>query len=226
MDVELEEKVKKIWQDLESRRYHSGEDKIARSDWLKKVREYEAAVNSPTRALAIASANSDEIEKLALLDNLTELYNYRTFLKELKAEFNRATRYGHAVSLCMLAIDNFEVMREQFGELTGESILRLFGNVIRGAVRDLDIPAKYNYQTFVVVLPQTPPANAALVAERLRQRIGNQAIAHNWQNFSVTASIGVAAFPIHASAHDELIARCFEALDHAIGRGGDRVFCA
>ncbi|HNM50511.1 MAG TPA: hypothetical protein PKN86_12430, partial [Candidatus Obscuribacter sp.] len=59
--------------------------------------------------------------------------------------------------------------------------------------------------------------------ERIRQRVGNQAIVHNWHNFSVTASVGVASFPEHASDYDVLIACAIEALDTALVRGGDRV---
>jgi diguanylate cyclase (GGDEF)-like protein len=192
---------------------------------LQSVREFEAVNTAlPTRA-AIASARGEDIERLALLDNLTELYNYKTFLKELKAEINRARRYKHPVSLCMLAIDNYEAIKQQFGNLTAESVLRIVGNVLRGAIREVDIGAKYDETTFAVVLPNAHASNAALVAERIRQRIGNQAIAHNWQNFSVTASLGVAAYPVHGVAHDELSARALEALSFAIHRGGDRVFC-
>jgi diguanylate cyclase (GGDEF)-like protein len=90
----------------------------------------------------------------------------------------------------------------------------------------VDIPAKYHEQTFAVVLPGADAGAASMVAERIRQRVGNQAISHNWNNFSVTASIGVAAFPAHAAAYDELIARALEALKYAAIRGGDRVLCA
>ena len=62
-----------------------------------------------------------------------------------------------------------------------------------------------------------------MVGERIRQRIGNQAIVHNWQNFSVTASVGVSTFPDHAAEYDELIACSMEALETALIRGGDRV---
>jgi diguanylate cyclase (GGDEF)-like protein len=99
-------------------------------------------------------------------------------------------------------------------------------NVLRGALRELDIPAKYADQQFCIVLPGTTVAGASLVAERIRQRIGNQAIAHNWQSFSVTASIGVAAYPSDATEYDELIARSIEAMGYAINRGGDRVLAA
>jgi diguanylate cyclase (GGDEF)-like protein len=101
--------------------------------------------------------------------------------------------------------------------------LKITANVMRSALREEDMAAKYGTQEFAVILPQAGPAAASMVAERLRQRIANQAIAINWQNFSVTSSAGVAAFPAHADGYDELIARAMEALQWALERGGDRV---
>jgi diguanylate cyclase (GGDEF)-like protein len=72
-------------------------------------------------------------------------------------------------------------------------------------------------------MPKTSLSSAALIAEKVRQKIGNQAITHNWQNFSVTTSVGIASFPEHAHEYDELIARATEVMEQAIERGGDRV---
>jgi diguanylate cyclase (GGDEF)-like protein len=224
MSGQQTEFVQQVFDDLK-RRQAGGRDFAGNTEILQAVRDLEAASTAvPVRA-AIAAARSEDIERLALLDHLTELYNYKTFLKELKAEVNRARRYKHSVSLCMFTIDNYESIREKFGQLTAESVLRVVGNVLRGAVREEDSAGKYSEETFCVVLPSAQAASAAMVSERIRQRIGNQFITHNGQNFSVTASVGVASLPAHANSHDELIARSIEALEHASSRGGDRVFC-
>lgn len=216
--------VQMVFDELKNRQT-GGREFSGSAEILQAVREMEAASTAmPVRA-AIAAARAEDIERLALLDHLTELYNYKTFLKELKAEVNRAKRYKHSVSLCMFTIDNYEAIREKFGQLTAESVLRVVGNVLRGAIREEDSAAKYTEETFCVILPTAHASSAAMVSERIRQRIGNQYITHNGQNFSVTASVGVASLPAHANTHDELIARSIEALEHASSRGGDRVFC-
>jgi Response regulator containing a CheY-like receiver domain and a GGDEF domain len=74
-----------------------------------------------------------------------------------------------------------------------------------------------------LIFPETNASGASIVAERIRQRIGNQSITHNWHNLRVTASIGLAAFPAHAREPDELIERSVRALELAMQRGGDRV---
>jgi diguanylate cyclase (GGDEF)-like protein len=188
---------------------------------IDRVKEYEKA------ELTVAPGGArDGMDRLALLDPMTELYNFRTFLKELKAELNRAQRYKQACSLCLLTVDSFDEVVQERGYLTGDAVLRVVANVLRITLRDSDVPAKYAPQVFAVIFPQTGPAAAAMAAERLRNRIGNQAISHNWQTFSVTASVGVASYPAQAESYDQLIARAIEALEFALERGGDRVFSA
>ena len=104
-----------------------------------------------------------------------------------------------------------------------DALLKIASHAIRSALREVDVACKYSESNYGIILPQTSAAGASLVGERIRQRVGNQAIVHNWHNFSVTASVGVASFPEHASDYDVLIACAIEALDTALVRGGDRV---
>jgi diguanylate cyclase (GGDEF)-like protein len=193
------------------------------SQVLERVKELEQ------RSLLTATENKmnmvkgDEIERLALLDTLTELYNSRTFLKEIKEELKRAKRYKRPVALCMVTVDNFKGISRQYGALTSDAVLKVIGTVLQGAVRDVDIPARYSAEEFAIIFPETNSSGAQIVAERIRQRIGSQAITHNWHNLKVTASVGLAAFPAHAREHDELVARSIQALEMAMQRGGDRV---
>ena len=161
----------------------------ANTERIERVREYEKAETANVPGVR------DGMDRLTVLDAQTELYNYRQFLKELKAELNRAARYKQPCSICLLTVDNFEDVLQQYGFLTGETVLRVVANVLRTTLRESDIPAKYGTQVFAIVFPQTGPAEAALAAERIRKRIGNQAITHNWQGFSVTASLGPGVIP-------------------------------
>lgn len=221
---EQESRLQKIIADSKRRRGMPLTGYLGNLHVLERVRDLERMGNPAQQTATIASARSEDIERLTLIDPLTELYNYRTFLKELKAELSRSKRYKHSVALAILSIDDFDDVTRQYGQLTGDAVLKVVANVLRGALRELDIPARYTAHQFTIILPQTHAAGASLVAERIRQRIGNQAITHNWQSFSVTASIGVAACPAHANEYDELTACATEALDFAIARGGDRVF--
>ncbi len=193
------------------------------SQVLERVKELEQRSLLTTTENKMSMVKGEEIERLALLDTLTELYNSRTFLKEIKEELKRAKRYKRPVALCMVTVDNFKDISRQYGALTSDAVLKVIGSVLQGAVRDVDIPARYSAEEFAIIFPETNSSGAQIVAERIRQRIGSQAITHNWHNLKVTASVGLAAFPAHAREHDELVARSIQALEMAMQRGGDRV---
>jgi diguanylate cyclase (GGDEF)-like protein len=190
---------------------------------LGRVKELENRALLQTTQSSLTTAKGEELERLALLDSLTELYNSRTFLKELKDELKRAKRYKRPVSLVMMSIDGYKEISRQYGALTADAVLKVIANVLRESVRDVDVPSRYSGDEFAIVLPETNAAGAAVVAERIRQRVGTQAITHNWNNLKVTSSIGLASFPAHAREHDELVARSIQALELAVQRGGDRV---
>ncbi len=193
------------------------------SQVIERVKELEQRSLLTSTEQSLAAVKGEEIERLALLDTLTELYNSRTFYKEIKDELKRAKRYKRPVALCMVAIDGFKDVVRQYGSLTSDAVLKVMGNVLRGAVRDVDIPARYSAEEFAIIFPETNASGASIVAERIRQRIGNQSITHNWHNLRVTASVGLAAFPAHAREHDELIEKSVRALELAMQRGGDKV---
>lgn len=195
------------------------------SQVLDRVRELESRSILQNTQTNLHAVKADDLEKLALQDSLTELYNSRTLIKELKDELKRAKRYKRPVSLLMIAVDGHREIQRQYGALTSDAVLKVVASVLNDCVRDVDVAARYSGDEFAIVLPETNSAGAAVVAERIRQKVGTQAITHNWNNIKVTASIGLASFPAHAREHDELIARSVQALELAVQRGGDRV-CA
>jgi two-component system, cell cycle response regulator len=198
-------------------------DVVRLSQTLRRVRDLEHARAAESQKIDAAAMRGEDLERLALLDPLTDLYNHRTFIKELKSELNRARRYQHPVALCMISIDNFEDMYKQYGLLTADAILKIIGNAVKHGIREVDISGRYDTHRFIIALTKSGVSGGAIVAERIRQRIGAQAISYNWESFSLTASFGVAAYPEQAKEWDELIAHALDAMEHATARGGDRV---
>ncbi|MBK9771804.1 MAG: GGDEF domain-containing protein [Candidatus Obscuribacter sp.] len=84
---------------------------------IERVRELEERALLTTTQEALSSAGGEDIERLALIDSLTDLYNSRTFLKEIKDELKRAKRYKRPVSLCMITVDNFRDIQMSIGAL-------------------------------------------------------------------------------------------------------------
>lgn len=157
--------------------------------YLKKVRDFEKAQAEVIQQINLSVARGEDLDKLALLDPITDLYNHRTFVKELKSEINRARRYKHGIALCLMSIDNFDELAKQYGALTAEAILKIVGNVVRNSIREIDISGRYDGHQFIIALSKSGISGGAIVAERIRQRIAAQGITHNWQSFSLTASL-------------------------------------
>lgn len=195
----------------------------ASEEYLEKIRRFEKSQADTVQQISLSIARGEDLDRLALLDSLTDLYNHRTFIKELKAELGRSERYGYEMALCLIMIDNFDDLRRSYGPLTTESILKITGNVLKNSIREIDIAGRYDTNQFILAIPKSSVAAGSIVAERIRQRIAGQGISYNWQNFSITASLGVSAYPAQAAAYDELIACAYEAMDRAAASGGDRV---
>jgi len=158
-------------------------------------------------AIAIENARLyQQTRQLALTDELTRLYNTRYFTEYLETEVKRCRRYRGHVSLIFLDLDHFKRVNDQHGHLMGSQLLREVADVLRRGVRDVDIVARYGGDEFIVILPETRLAEAAVVAERLRQAMAAHLfLAAEGCATRLTASFGVASFPETSASEAELI---------------------
>jgi diguanylate cyclase (GGDEF)-like protein len=109
-----------------------------------------------------------ELERLAITDALTGLYNRRFFTSRLAAEVARARRYGRVLSLVMLDLDNFKEINDQHGHQVGDHVLAEVGKILTTNVRASDIVCRYGGEEFAVLLPETGPEAAGRAAEAAR----------------------------------------------------------
>lgn len=191
---------------------------------LERVKEYEKQSEQVIQQTGLVAAKGEDIEQLALIDAVTELYNHKAYVKELKAEILRAARYQHNISVAMMIVDETDFVMEEYGKMTQDAVFKVVSRVIRSSIREVDLAARYAPFQFGLILPQTNSAMAALVAERIRERVASQVFSHNWENFSIKASFGISTYPRHGAEYEVLIAHAMEALEYAAERGGDRVF--
>lgn len=118
-----------------------------------------------------------ELERLAMTDGLTGLFNRRTFDHMLEREVERAKRSGKFPSLVFLDVDGFKEINDQQGHTMGDEVLGRVAAAIRGAIRaDIDIPCRYGGDEFVVILPETPSAQADLVGGRIQGSLKSRSI--------------------------------------------------
>lgn len=164
-------------------------------------------------------------KRLAITDELTDLFNYRFLQQRLDDEIGRAERYGKRLSLIMLDLDDFKRINDTQGHLVGDSVLFEIGQLLKSTVREVDVVARYGGEEFTVILPETDASGAFIVAEKIREAISLHrfADADGARTIHVTASIGLSSFPVHAQDKESLLRSADDAVYHAKGTGKDRV---
>jgi diguanylate cyclase (GGDEF)-like protein len=135
--------------------------------------------------------SQDELQRLAMTDALTGLFNRRHFNRVAEEEISRTLRYKHPLSVMVFDIDFFKRVNDNFGHSTGDRVLAMIARITREVLRSSEIPARWGGEEFIVLLPETPAAAAAAVAERLRGKIEEAELTTERGPVKVTASFGV-----------------------------------
>lgn len=189
-------------------------------DLRAHIEALDEAVHSRTRQL---SAALDEIKQLSQTDPLTGCFNRRLFEQRMRSEIERSKRYDSRLAVVFADIDHFKAINDAHGHAAGDEVLRVVAERLRESVRaQLDWVVRFGGEEFIIVLPERGSADAAVLAERLRRRIGERAIDLDGRAVRVTASFGVAEFQ-PGDDTDGLIARADAALYRAKNRGRNRV---
>jgi diguanylate cyclase (GGDEF)-like protein len=176
------------------------------------------------RTAALEMLNQ-RLEKLALTDGLTGLFNHRYFHERLALEAERAQRAGSELSLLMVDVDHFKLYNDKHGHPAGDDVLRLVGVLLSEGRRANDVVARYGGEEFGIILVDTPKVQTAEVAERLRANIAGHRFAHgdDQPGGRLTISIGVAALPEDAGEAEGLLDAADAALYQAKRAGRNRV---
>lgn len=158
------------------------------------------------------------LEEMATTDALTGVLNRRRFYELLDDELQRAARYDERFSLIMLDIDHFKRVNDTFGHAVGDAVLKSLAGVVQVALRANDSLSRWGGEEFVVLAPETGREEALRLAERLRERVSDEAFPAAG---TVTVSLGVAEHR-HGESGDALLNRVDEALYRAKENGRDR----
>jgi len=179
-------------------------------------------LGSLKRRLDDARASQRKLRRLARTDSLTGLVNRASIDAHLERAVDAATRSQHPLSVIAVDIDRFKSVNDEHGHAAGDQVLRAVTRRMESALRDGDWLGRYGGEEFLVVLQNTDVAGANEIAERLRARVGADAIDVEGAKFRLTISLGVAALTPKETAH-ELVARADGALYDAKRSGRDRV---
>jgi diguanylate cyclase (GGDEF)-like protein len=157
------------------------------------------------------------LRKLADTDGLTGVFNYRRFQMQLGVEVERSDRHGRVLSLMMLDLNNFKGYNDRFGHQRGDMALRRIAATLERTVRRIDVVARYGGDEFAVILPETGPTQALVVARRIRKAVREHTAAMPLPGTAecLAVSIGISSYPSLASSKEELIAQADEAMYRA-----------
>jgi diguanylate cyclase (GGDEF)-like protein len=177
-----------------AKRFSAAFDSVERlSDELSRANEgLDRQVRERTNELESAYSR---IMELSVKDSLTSAFNRRYLDQELAREVERSLRYGHPLSLLFCDFDHFKAINDRYGHAAGDEVLRAFSRLVLETIRcNVDWFARYGGEEFIVVAPGTRPADAMLLAERLRAGAESKAVETGAGAISYTVSIGVAGF--------------------------------
>jgi diguanylate cyclase (GGDEF)-like protein len=176
--------------------------------------------------LLVAERLRLELERMATLDPLTGIYNRRTFTDLVERELARAARAGSALGLIVIDLDHFKTVNDRYGHVAGDAVLRAFVATANGALRKQDLLGRYGGEEFCVVLPGASPAEAVLIAQRLRESVAASPVPIADRSIRYTISAGVAHSNRAGLDLDSLVRDADEALYRAKGRGRNQVSLA
>jgi len=204
--------------------------------------EISAAEGSPALAPGLAAMAQTIAEQVALSlsnaklrqvlrdqsikDPLTGLYNRRYMEETLARELARAERQKRPLSVVVVDVDHFKKINDTYGHPTGDAVLRKTGQYLGSAVRESDVACRFGGEEFMLILPDCSRDDALLKANELCDRLRLLSFSEGGAGIQVTASFGVAAFPLDAVEPDGLVQAADGALYAAKKGGRNRVMAA
>jgi diguanylate cyclase (GGDEF)-like protein len=127
----------------------------------------------------------------SITDSLTKIFNRAYLMEVMHAEFAKNLRYAAPLSSILLDVDNFKRVNDTYGHLMGDAVLRKVAETIKPIIRQVDTFGRYGGEEFMVILPNTTAADAALVAEKIRKKVADTAFGEKQQPLYITLSLGV-----------------------------------
>jgi diguanylate cyclase (GGDEF)-like protein/PAS domain S-box-containing protein len=166
----------------------------------------------------------EALVQMANTDALTGLNNRRKLLASLEEEFARTKRYGRYFSLCMLDLDHFKMVNDQYGHDAGDLVLKAISEIITQELRESDISGRIGGEEFALLLPDTELNKAGELSERLRMKIEQLTVKlRTGESVKLTASIGVAEYASSMELSTDMLRLADKRLYQAKDNGRNQV---
>jgi diguanylate cyclase (GGDEF)-like protein/putative nucleotidyltransferase with HDIG domain len=162
-------------------------------------------------------------QEQAITDGLTGVKTHRFLMEALSAEWKRSTRANRPLALVLMDLDRFKFVNDFYGHLEGDVVLQRVGHILEQNCRRSDVVARYGGDEFVILMPETAVEQARQLANKLRGWIASDPLL---RDKNITASFGIAAFPVHGSTPQELIQVADSSMYLSKHQGGNLVSSA
>jgi diguanylate cyclase (GGDEF)-like protein len=168
-------------------------------------------------------SSRDAAIRLSTIDPLTSLYNRGFFFAVLEREIARSARSGRGFCLLMMDLDELKAVNDRLGHFHGDRVLRAVGQVVNDGVRRIDTAARYGGDEFVVLLPETDPTGAFVLAEKIRIGVNDLDLDLPDEAPRPSMSVGVVSYPDDGQTADELMISADRAMYTSKRAGKNRV---
>lgn len=166
----------------------------------------------------------ENLARMAFIDFLTGLPNFRSLSERFENEIKRAARYGRLLSLIILDLDGFKEINDRCGHLAGNAVLKHVASLLRNFVRETDVAGRYGGDEFMILLPETPKHIAEGLANDIQVLISTTPLYSQEHGLlPLTISLGMASFPRDARTADSLMAEADGAMYSAKRAGRNQV---
>jgi len=185
------------------------------------IRIMEVIINM-TAASMVGLRLMKRLNRFAITDPMTGLYNRRRFNRAIREHWERVERYSENLSLLIIDIDFFKKINDTYGHSTGDEVIKEVSATILRITRKVDIVSRIGGEEFAVLLPRISSESALSTAERIRRAVKKDTIKVGGNRISVTISVGISSYPGNWSSVEALMKGADDALYRAKGEGRDR----
>jgi diguanylate cyclase (GGDEF)-like protein/putative nucleotidyltransferase with HDIG domain len=169
------------------------------------------------------SLSFQKAQEQAITDGLTGVKTHRFFMEALSAEWKRSTRAGRAFALVLMDLDRFKFVNDFYGHLEGDLVLQRVGHILETNCRRSDVVSRYGGDEFVILMPETNMEHARQLATKLRGWVSADPLL---REKNISASFGIACYPLHGSTPQELIQVADASMYLSKHQGGNAVSTA
>jgi len=162
-------------------------------------------------------------QEQAITDGLTGVKTHRFFMEALSSEWKRSSRAGRSFALVLMDLDRFKFVNDFYGHLEGDLVLQRVGQILETNCRRSDVVARYGGDEFVILMPETTMEQARQLSSKLRGWVSADPLL---REKNISASFGIASYPLHGSSPQELIQVADASMYLSKHQGGNTVSTA